>query len=74
VCSVLETSEKICITKQTGYIWIERWNEDSYEDLKPRFGGGRPSKLTDQEKSDLKELLKERDDCTTKEVINLIKK
>jgi len=71
---VPEASEKIGITKQAGYIWIKRWNEDGYEDLKPRFAGGRPSKLTDQEKSDLKELLKKRDDCTTKEAIKLIKK
>jgi putative transposase len=73
-CSVPEASEKLGITKQAGYIWLERWNEDGYEGLKPRFAGGRPSKLTDQEKSELKELLKERDDWTTKEVRNLIKK
>jgi putative transposase len=71
-CSVPEASEKLGVTKQAGYIWLERWNEDGYEGLKPRFAGGRPSKLTDQEKSQLKEILKERDDWTTKEVRNLI--
>lgn len=73
-CSIPEASGKLGITKQTGYIWLERWNEEGYGGLIPRFAGGRPSKLTDQEKSDLKELLKERDDWTTKEVRNLIKK
>jgi putative transposase len=47
-CSVPEASEKLGITKQTGYIWLERWNEDGYEGLIPRFSGGRPSKITDQ--------------------------
>jgi len=72
-CSVPEASEKLGITKQTGYIWLERWNKDGYEGLTPRFAGGRPSKLTNQEKNQLKEILKERDDWTTKEVRNLIK-
>lgn len=71
-CSVPEASEKLGITKVTGYNWLERWNEDGYEGLIPRFAGGRPSKLTDEEKSQLKEILKERDDWTTKEIRNLI--
>jgi len=72
-CSVPEASEKIGITKQTGYIWLERWNENGYTGLIPRFAGGRPSKLTHQEKNELKEILMKRDDWTTKEVKNLIK-
>jgi len=71
-CSVPEASGKLGITKQSGYIWLERWNKDAYDGLIPRFSGGRPSKLTDKEKNNLKELLKERDDWTTKEVKNLI--
>ena len=70
--SVPEASEKLGITKVTGYNWLERWNEDGYEGIIPRFAGGRPSKLTDQEKNQLKELLKKRDDWTTKEIRNLI--
>jgi putative transposase len=71
-CSVPEASEKLGITKVTGYNWLKRWNEDGYEGLIPRFAGGRPSKLTDQEKNQLKEILKKRDDWTTKEIRNLI--
>jgi putative transposase len=71
-CSVPEASEKLGMTKQAGYIWLERLNRDAYDGLIPRFAGGRPSKITDSQKSDLKELLKERDDWTTKEVRNLI--
>ena len=70
--NVPEASEKLGITKQTGYIWLERWNEEGYNGLIPRFAGGRPSKLTDQEKNQIKEILKDRDDWTTKEVAKLI--
>ncbi len=73
-CSVPEASEKLGITKVTGYNWLERWNKDGYEGLIPRFAGGRPSKLTDVEKSQLKYILAKRDDWTTKEIKNLIKK
>lgn len=72
--SVPEASDKLGITKVTGYNWLERWNEDGYEGLIPRFAGGRPSKLTDQEKIQLKEILKEKNDWTTKEIRNLIHK
>jgi len=71
-CSVPEASEKLGITKVTGYNWLERWNQDGYEGLIPRFAGGRPSKLTDHEKIQLKEILTKRDDWTTKEIRNLI--
>ncbi len=70
--NVPEASEKLGITKQTGYIWLERWNEEGYNGLIPRFAGGRPSKLTDTEKNQIKEILKDRDDWTTKEVAKLI--
>lgn len=71
-CSVPEASDKLGITKVTGYNWLERWNADGYDGLIPRFAGGRPSKLSDKEKSQLKEILRKRDDWTTKEIRNLI--
>jgi len=71
-CSIPEASEKLGITKVTGYNWVERWNEDGYEGIIPRFAGGRPSKLTDEEKNQFKELLKESDDWTTKKIRKLI--
>ncbi len=70
--SVPEASKKIDISKVTGYNWLERWNEDGYDGIIPRFAGGRPSKLTDEEKSQLKEILAMRDDWTTKEIRELI--
>ena len=57
-----------------GYYWQERWNESSYEGLIPRFAGGRPSKLTPEQKDRLFELLQEREHWITEEVRNLIQK
>jgi len=66
--SVEEAAELVGVTKATGYAWLKRWNTRGYEGLIPEFGGGRPSKLTEEQKEKLKEMLKGRDSWTTKEV------
>lgn len=71
--SVEVAASKSGVTKMVGYIWQERWNEDGYEGLIPRYGGGRPAQLSDEDKVQLKELLSKRDDWTTKEIKKLIK-
>ena len=47
-------------------------NSNGYEGLIPEFGGGRPSKLTEEQKEKLKEMLKKKNSWTTKEVQELI--
>lgn len=71
--SVELAASKSGVTKRVGYIWQERWNEEGYEGLIPKYGGGRPAQVTGNEKKELKELLSKRDDWTTKEVKELIK-
>lgn len=71
--SVELAASKSGVTKRVGYIWQERWNEEGYEGLIPKYGGGRPAQLTDNDKNDLKEILSKRDDWTTKEIKKLIK-
>jgi len=66
--SVERAAEKVGITKRIGYIWQERWNEKGYEGIIPRYAGGRPSKLSQQQKNDLEQLLKQKETWTTKEV------
>ncbi|QEF94381.1 MULTISPECIES: IS630 family transposase [Methanothermobacter] len=70
--SVEEAADLAGTTKATGYAWLKRWNSKGYEGLIPEFGGGRPSKLTEDEKEELKEMLKRKDSWTTKEVQDLI--
>ena len=71
--SVELAASKSGVTKRIGYIWQDRWNEEGYEGLKPKYGGGRPAQITDEQKSELYEILTERDDWTTKEIRILIK-
>ena len=72
--SVDKASEKVGVTKRIGYIWQGRWNKNGYEGIIPRYAGGRPSKLTQQQKNELRQLLNQNESWTTKEVKELILK
>lgn len=70
--TVQEASRKIGITKRIGYIWQERWNTGGYQGLIPQYAGGRPSKLTDQQKVKLEQMLRGKCSWTSREVQGLI--
>ena len=70
--SVEESAEKVGISKPVAYIWQDRWNQEGYDGLKPKFAGGKPSKLSDTQKEQLKEILKCRDDWATEDVRELV--
>jgi len=55
--SVEEAAKLVGVSKNNAYIWQERWNESGYDGVIPRFAGGKPSKLSDEQKLDLKERL-----------------
>lgn len=70
--SVQESAERVGTSKQIGYGWQDRWNSEGYDGLKPKYAGGRPSKLSDKQKEMLKITLNKRDDWTTEEIRKLI--
>jgi transposase len=70
--SVEEASRRVGITKRVGYIWQERWNKEGYKGLIPRYAGGRPSKLSERQKAQLKRILEKKDPWSTEEVRELI--
>ena len=72
--SVEEAANLVGASKNTGYIWQERWNEKGYEGLIPQFAGGRPSNLTPLQKEELRSILEAQGNWTTKEVQALISK
>ncbi len=72
--SVIEACDLVGVKKPVGYIWQDRWNKEGYSGLIPRYAGGRPSKLSKKQKERLLELLHQKDNWTTDEVRNLIKK
>lgn len=70
--SVEKASEKVGVTKRIGYIWQNRWNEKGYDGIIPRYAGGRPSKISDQQKSELEQILRLKESWTTKEIKDVI--
>ncbi len=72
--AVEDAAKRVGISKQVAYIWQDRWNKEGYGGLKPKFAGGKPSKLSDNQKKQLKTILKKRNDWATEEVRELISK
>lgn len=70
--SVEEAANRVGITKNNGYIWQERWNDGGYDGLIPRFAGGKPPKINEIQKKELKESLESSNDWTTEEVREII--
>jgi putative transposase len=70
--SVDEAARRVGVAKCVGYDWQRRWNESGYDGLFPRYAGGRPSKLTPEQKEQLKSLVAQKELWTTHEVRELI--
>lgn len=50
--SVRKSSEIMGISTQTGYNWQNSWNESQMDSVFPQYGGGRTSRMTDEQKRD----------------------
>jgi len=72
--SVEEACERMCLSNQTGYNWLEQWNSGGYEGLAPDFGGGRPPKLTKYQKERLKDKLRSGGNWLTSQARALIRR
>jgi|WetSurMetagenome_2_1015567.scaffolds.fasta_scaffold787158_2 putative transposase len=70
--SVSESCKMVGISAGTGYTWQERWNLEGYAGLVPKYDGGKPSKMSDQQKEELWGKLQSREHWTTNEVKQLI--
>ena len=55
-------------TEQTGYNWLEKWNEKGRDGIGPDFGGGIPPKLTEEQKGKLRDKLMSKATWLTAEV------
>ena len=71
--SIKEAAELTGISYSNAYVWFNRWNDESPEGIIPKYGGGRPSYLTDDEKLELSKLLEKEDVLTTDIVHKIIK-
>lgn len=66
-------ARKLGRCRATGYNWLSSWDKNGLEGLKPKFGGGRPSKLSKAELSDLKRKLQSRSCWTPRDAKQLIR-
>ncbi|MEM3791010.1 MAG: transposase [Thermoproteota archaeon] len=69
---VEQSSQNVGMTKAVGYQWLNKWNEKGYEGFIPKFGGGKPSKLSKDQMAELKNILKSRKLWALNEVMSLI--
>jgi len=71
--TIKEACEKVNITEPTGYSWLDLWNSKGYSGLVPNFSGGPKPKLREAEREKLKQMLREKDAWTLREVRVLIR-
>lgn len=70
--TIEEAAHRVGASQGIGSEWLARWNEDGSRGLTPRFGGGKPPKLSHQQSRDLQRLLEEGQPWTTGEITRLI--
>jgi putative transposase len=52
-----EAGKRVGISRATTHRWARAWNDGGVDGLRPRFGGGRPPKLTPAQFDELCEIL-----------------
>ncbi|MDR0913027.1 MAG: helix-turn-helix domain-containing protein [Methanobrevibacter sp.] len=54
-------ADLVGVTRQTGARWIKSYNENGLWGLIPKFGGGRPSYLSDEQKAEIRSIVTQED-------------
>lgn len=67
-----EAADRVGVDQATVSRWTDEWNEHGIEGLQPDFGGGRPSKLSDDEREQLQAVLEKHQPWTTTEIQLLV--
>jgi putative transposase len=72
---IADACKEMEISLPTGHNWLDRWNEEGYIGLFPKYyNGGRPSKLSDADKENLDKILEKEEYLTSKMALEIIKK
>ena len=59
--SIPSSGKHVGVVRTIAYEWLRRWNESGFDGLIPRFAGGKPSKLSVDQKKELRTLLEAKD-------------
>lgn len=68
-----EAGEAVGVSQPTSSRWARAWNQGGVDGLRPRFGGGRPPKLTPAQWDEICTLLKDGQPWTPRDIHALIK-
>ena len=71
--TIPEAADREGRSAATGTRWAADWNEGGFEELMPRFGGGRPPKLDEEQQDELVEMLREGQPWKSQEIQHLLK-
>lgn len=66
-------AKSVGISHNTGYIWLRRWNKEGMNGLIPKYDGGKPSKLSDEDYRKLDEILEKTPNLTTDIASDILK-
>ena len=68
----IDTSRILCVSYQTVSRWAKMCEKEGLNGIIPKFGGGRPSFLTEEEKEELGEIILKTPNMTMKDVHKII--
>ena len=71
--SIPSAAKHVGVVRTIAYEWLRRWNESGFDGLIPRFAGGKPSKLSVDQKIELVKLLEAKDLWYLGDIVKLIK-
>lgn len=71
--SITESCEKLGITRVAGHNWIKQWNNGGFNSLRRKTGSKGQSKLSSEQKSELKKIIIENEIYSSKAVLKLVK-
>ena len=54
---ISHAAEFVGVTRETGFNWLKKYNKEGFNGLIPKYGGGRPSLLTNKQFKELKEII-----------------
>ena len=70
--TLTEAASRVGVSQPTASRWVDAWNDDGVDGLRPDFGGGRPPRLTDDERDRLAAVLERHPSLTVGQVGTLI--
>lgn len=70
--TITDAADRVGVKQPTGSRWLENWNEAGVKGLEPDFGGGRPSKLSDEQRERFAEVLEVHQPLTTAQIEQLL--